>query len=189
MGHGRQGGQIACLPLPTVGHLHADGLIRRVMLRVPDAEILHRLTWALDGWELRADESPVALLSLIEERDTVVAQFTRASQWWETATPVVLPGYDRLGERKHKTEKLIGRALAQSGFELAQVRDVWYQMAPWRLHGHRAGAYQVAEYMRYPQYHVRLCFQDPVKGPVVLGAGRYFGLGLMAHSSLTGRLR
>lgn len=183
MGHGRQGGQIACLPLPTVGHLHADGVIRRVMLRVPDAETLRRLTWALEGWELKADDKPVALLSLIEGRDGVVNQFTRANQWWETVTPVVLPGYDRLGERKHKTEKLIGRALAQSGFELAQVRDVWYQMAPWRPHGHRAGVYQVAGYMRYPQYHVRLCFQDPVKGPMALGAGRYFGLGLMVHSA------
>ena len=101
----------------------------------------------------------------------------------------MLPGYDRLDERKHKTEKLIGRALAQSGFELSQVRDIWYQMAPWRPHGHRAGAYRVAHYMRYPQYHVRLRFQNAVKGPVVLGVGRYFGLGLMVHSSLTGRSR
>ncbi len=183
MGHGRRGGQIACLPLPTVGDIHADGLIRRVMLKAPDAETLRRLTWALEGWELKVDDKPVALLSLIEDWDGVVNQFARASEWWETATPVVLPGYDRLDERKHKTEKLIGRALAQSGFELSQVRDIWYQMAPWRPHGHRAGAYRVAHYMRYPQYHVRLRFQDSVKGPVALGAGRYFGLGLMVHST------
>lgn len=186
MGHGRQGGQIACLPLPTVGHLHADGLIRRVLLKAPDAGILRRLMWALDGWELKADGKPVALLSLIEERDGVVAQFTRASEWWETATPVVLPGYDRLGERKHKTGKLIGRALAQSGLELTGVREIWYQMAPWQRHGHRAGEYRVAEYMRYPQYHVRLRLQNPVKGPLALGAGRYFGLGLMVQSSQPG---
>ena len=182
MGHGHKGGQIACLPLPTVGHLHADGLIRRVILKAPDAGILRRLTWALDGWELKVDGKPVALLSLIEEWDGVVAQFTQASEWWETVTPVVLPGYDRLGERKHKTEKLIGRALTQSGLELTEVRDIWYQMAPWQRHGHRAGAYQVAGYMRYPQYHVRLRFQSPVRGPMALGAGRYFGLGLMVHS-------
>ena len=93
MGHGRQGGQIACLPLPTVGDIHADGLIRRVMLKAPDAETLRRLTWALEGWELKADDKPVALLSLIEDWDGGVNQFTRASEWWETATPVVLPGF------------------------------------------------------------------------------------------------
>lgn len=182
MGHGDRGGQVALLPMPTVGHQHADGLIRRVMLKVQDAGTLRRLTWALDGRELKADGEPVALLSLIEQWDAVVAQFTQANEWWESVTPVVLPGYDRLNGRKHKTEKLIGRALAQSGFELSQVRDIWYQMAPWQRHGHRAGAYQVADYMRYPQYHVRVCFQQPVKGPVVLGVGRYFGLGLMINT-------
>lgn len=182
MGHGEKGGQIALLPMPTVGHEHADGLIRRVMLKAPDADILRRLTWALDGRELKADHEPVALLSLIEEQDAVVNQFTSTGEWWESVTPVVLPGYDRLDARKHKTEKLIGRALAQSGFALSQVRDLWYQTAPWQRHGHRAGTYQVAGYMRYPQYHVRLRFRQPIKGPVALGAGRYFGLGLMMNT-------
>ena len=191
MGHGDKGNQVALLPMPTVGHQHADGLIRRVMLKTPDAETLRRLTWALDGWELKVENEPVALLSLIEESDAVVAQFTRPSEWWESVTPVVLPGYDRLNARKHKTEKLISRALAQSGFALSQVKDFWYQSAPWQRHGHRAGGYQVARYMHYPQYHVRLCFQQPIKGPVALGMGRYLGLGLMSNSrkSESGNLR
>jgi CRISPR-associated protein Csb2 len=181
MGHGQRHRQMTFLPLPSVGHPQADGLIRRVMLNMPDSAILHRLQWALDGRELQADGNPVAMLSLIEERDTVVERFTGGSHLWETVTPVVLPGYDQRGVSKWKTEKLICRALQQSGFALTEVQDIWYQPAPWHRRGHRAGTYRVADYMRYPQYHVRVRFRNPVKGPVALGAGRYFGLGLMGR--------
>ena len=180
LGHGPKGKQIGCLPLPSVGHPQADGLIRRVLLIAPEQDILHRLVWALDGRELKADGQPVAMLSSIQGWDGVVDQFTRSSDVWETVTPVVLPGFDQLGERKKKTDKLIIRSLIQSGFKLSDIRDIWHQIAPWHRYGRRAGTYKVANYMRYPQYHVRVRLCRPIQGPVALGSGRYFGLGLMA---------
>ena len=34
--------------------------------------------------------------------------------------------------------------------------------------------------MKFPRYHVRVRFPQPVRGPLAIGAGRYRGLGLFA---------
>jgi CRISPR-associated protein Csb2 len=180
LGHGEKGSQVVCLPLPSVGHPHADGMIRRVMLKTSEPNILARLDWGLNGYELRSRNFPVAMLSPIDGRDGVVDRFTRESLVWETVTPVILPGYDQVKQKKSKTEKLIGRSLVQSGVNPSQVASIWYQTLPWNHQAYPAGAYQTSQYMRYPQYHVRVQFRKPVGGPLVFGAGRYFGLGLMA---------
>lgn len=179
LGHGQKGRQVSCLPLPSVGHRHADGMIRRVMLKSSDSSVLSRLNWGLEGCELKYREQPVAMLSPIHASDGVVDRFTSESMVWETVTPVILPGYDQIKKRKRRTEKLIGRSLLQSGITPSQVASIWYRKLPWNHHGYPAGAYQTARYMRYPQYHVKVEFRKAVRGPLALGAGRYFGLGLM----------
>jgi CRISPR-associated protein Csb2 len=179
LGHGKKGSQIACLPLPSIGHRHADGMIRRVMLKTTDSFVLDRLGRGLDGCDLRDKEHPVAMLSPIRGSDVVVDRFTCESEVWETVTPVILPGYDQIGNSKRKTEKLISRSILHSGFTPSQVCRIWYRESPWNHHGYPAGTYQTAMYMRYPQYHVRVEFRRPVCGPLILGSGRYFGLGLM----------
>src|SRR5262249_55211401 len=48
----------------------------------------------------------------------------------------------------------------------------------------RAGHYRVPEYLRqFTKTHAIITFSEPVIGPVVIGAGRYVGLGLMAGLS------
>jgi len=45
----------------------------------------------------------------------------------------------------------------------------------------RAGSYRVPEYLRqFTKTHAIITFSEPVVGPVLIGAGRYVGLGLMA---------
>ena len=121
------------------------------------------------------------MLSRIQASDGVVNQFTGVGSVWETTIPIVLPGYDHVKRKKARTEKLILRALNQSGFALSNIRDYSFQRLPWHQQGHCAGAYKTAQYMRYPQYHLRVRFAKEIRGPVVLGAGRYLGLGLMSR--------
>jgi CRISPR-associated protein Csb2 len=126
---------------------------------------------------------------------------------WSTVTPVVLPGYDdpdhlrrrlkdvttskakrRLHERLDaRIDALLRKAIVQAGFSsmLADCAEL-----SWRLVGFRPGLDLATEYTSpdhlrgKPRYHVRIHWKDaagsPVKvrGPVVLGAGRYYGLGL-----------
>jgi CRISPR-associated protein Csb2 len=125
---------------------------------------------------------------------------------WSTVTPVVLPGYDdpdhlrrrleggrtrsrrRLHERLDaRIEALLRKAIVHAGFAatLAEHAEL-----SWRLVGFRPGVDLATRYcapdhlMGKPRYHVRIRWKDAaggllkVCGPVVLGVGRYYGLGL-----------
>jgi CRISPR-associated protein Csb2 len=152
----------------------------------------------------------VALLSVLGKDDNVVRHYTRRSSTWITVTPMVLPGFDdpdhlrrkahandltagqkrRLYERlADRTDGLVRKAIRQCGFseELAQ-----YAVIEWRKVGFRAGVDHADHYgvpghiKRFPRYHVRMKFRDKdgneleVPGPICLGAGRFFGVGLFA---------
>ena len=96
----------------------------------------------------------------------------------------------RLHERLDaRIDGLLRKAIAQAGFSatLAACAEV-----SWRLVGFRPGLdlatrYDWPDHLKgKPRYHVRIHWKnatgDPVNvhGPVVLGAGRYCGLGLFA---------
>lgn len=152
---------------------------------------------------------PIAMLSVIPHTEQNLQQYLKPSAIWSTVTPVVLPGYDdpnhlrrklkdmtdaaakrRLYERLDaRTEGLLRKAVRQAGFsdELAQHAEL-----SWRLVGYRPGLqlatqYHTSDHLRgKPRYHVRIRWLDAngnpvnIAGPVVLGAGRYCGLGLFA---------
>jgi CRISPR-associated protein Csb2 len=126
---------------------------------------------------------------------------------WFTVTPVVLPGYDdpdhlrrRLGgvadaaarRRSHerldaRIDGLLRKAIVHAGFSADLAR---HAELSWRLVGYRPGLglatqYRSPDHLRgKPRYHVRVEWKDAsggpvnVRGPVVLGVGRHYGLGL-----------
>ena len=124
-------------------------------------------------------------------------------------TPVVLPGYDdpahyrrRLArgasadEQKalllrlqDRIEALLRKAIIQAGFSpsLAGHADIeWRDVGFW-LGTDIASRYGVPDHLkRYPRLHVRIRWRDeagepcPVVGPLCVGSGRYYGLGLFA---------
>lgn len=155
-------------------------------------------------------KNEVALLARLPDRDPVVRQYTQPSSCWATVTPLVLPGYDdpdhlrrRAKEKKLSSEQqrrllerlaqrvdgLLRKAIRQAGFsdELAQ-----HVVLEWRSTGFWPGTelasrYGVPEYLkRFPRLHVRIKWRDAsgcpveVPGPICVGGGRYFGLGLFA---------
>lgn len=196
LGHPRDspGPRLSILPLPSIGHPHSDGRIRRVILAEPfdgEGRVVQSLGDLLHGHALEAehpaDHLGVCLMKVDRPcRDGVIRQYTRAAPAWASATPVLLPGYDKRKDHRgdqHKrlarAEGLVSKALDHAGIEQpAQISLSRVPLIPGTDH---VRDYRPREKMlHYPRYHVRLQFDRPLRGPLSLGAGRHVGFGVMA---------
>lgn len=151
----------------------------------------------------------VALLSLVPSTDKVVRCYAQSSAQWATVTPVVLPGYDdpahyrrRLKQiisaeeqkklRVHLDERIDGllrKAIVQAGFSETLASHVQLE---WRKAGFWPGTDMADRYgtpdhlKRFPRFHVKIQWRDAqdrpvdVPGPICIGGGRFYGLGLFA---------
>jgi CRISPR-associated protein Csb2 len=150
----------------------------------------------------------VALLSILPSNDKMAMRYTSSAATWSTVTPVVLPGYDdpnhlrrkaRNGgitaEQKRKLlnqlntriDGLLRKAVVQAGLSAALAE---FAVIDWRKVGFLPGL-DVADRYGVPghlkssaRYHVRIQFRDQqgravcVPGPLCIGSGRFYGLGL-----------
>jgi len=189
--------QFSYLPLPSVGHEHADPGIRRVVIAAPlgDDAWLDHLVRRLAGQQLkpeRGDEfegfdPPILVPIPRQARDGVVRCFTEPANVWTSFTPVILPGHD--DHKPEKTRALIERALCQSAVDQPCEFE-------WSSTSRFAKSYSAHKYDREkrpqgyirPGYlnsqtavHLTLHFKEDLRvpGPLVIGAGRHCGLGLM----------
>lgn len=152
---------------------------------------------------------PVAFLSLLPAADTVVERYTRAATTWASVTPVVLPGFfdgvqrrwrheEKTGpeetgrcvrNRDERIDGLLRKAIVHAGYDPLLARHAELE---WRRVGYWPGTelarrYGVPDHLRYyPRLHVRLRWRDPegrpvsLPGPLCIGSGRFFGVGLFA---------
>lgn len=192
--------RIAYIPLPSLEwrgqgeSARHVGMIRRALLYIPaggfDAEI-NALRRLLSGMELiNNTQQTEALISAIPASDKMVTRYVSrtGASTWSTVTPVILPGRD--DRKEQKIEKLIRKAIVQAGFSQSLADQA---SLDWRVVGYQPGAEHVKCYAdnvpqhlrQYPRYHVRITWRNSdgtllyLKGPFVLGGGRYYGIGLM----------
>lgn len=202
---------LAIVPLPFVGHEHADGHLLGVALVLPRSATAQQrrvVFRAVKAWEdahpSEADEvaevpvraglrEEVRFVRVVEEPELttlIPATWCRPSEYWASATPVALdrnPGNLRSGDLLEaatayaEAEETIRRACVRIGLP-APVEVTILPAAP------LAGAVKARNYGRFPSNpertqrvltHARLRFAEKVAGPLLLGAGRYLGLGLM----------
>lgn len=155
------------------------------------------------------NKQPVAVLSLLPTNDSVVRCYTQAAAEWATVTPVVLPGYDDpkhyrrrmqretgadeqkelLQRLSSRIEGLLRKAILQAGFSQVLADNAELE---WRKVGFWPGTdlvdrYGVPDHLkRFPRLHVKIQWRDAqnrtvrVPGPICLGGGRFYGLGLFA---------
>jgi CRISPR-associated protein Csb2 len=183
--------QFSYVPLPSIGHEHADAMIRRVMITAPlgcEAELLH-LAGQIDGEQLQAEgggEGPT--LDRLRS-DGVTRQYLGPSKVWASVTPVILPGHD--DHKPEKTIKLIERALIQSGIEQG-CQYTWGALPNFNncltahkhdRNGRRTGYFRPDHLDGLTAVHIRVTFERPVAGPLIIGAGRHCGLGVFAALS------
>lgn len=197
---------VAFVPLPFVGHEHADGAVMGCALVPPrqlpasDRETLHRL---VAQWEKeRADACgnltlaggsllPFAVrrVDVSAKRSLSPALWCRASTRFITATPIALdrnPGNLRSnqGGTAQKAAVEAQHSISDACLRIVGVRPVSVEISLAPL---LPGAQRVRDFLPWPgrpgrpprvRVHADLRFAEPVRGPLLLGAGRYFGLGL-----------
>lgn len=211
------GDHVAIAALPFVGSRHATGDILGMALIPPaglSRTELRPLHAAIAAWEHATnspDDRPRCTLNLgglgvwtLERAVERPAQYNlRASTWarrsrhWVSVTPVVLdrhPGSLHHG-RASKRVKAVARANASIAAACERIglpapveielstQPLLRGSEPPPRFSRRAGH----EADRRPRVHVRLSFEQPVRGPILIGAGRFFGQGLFRPVEGDGR--
>ena len=198
---------VAFLPLPWVGHEHSDGRLMGAAIAMPEQlDTKPRLTLlrAIGKWESVADPLILTLGRRgILEMERIVGTsplvtlrpglWRRQSLRWVSATPIALPTHPgNLGSGTAaarakawtRAEQAVNASCRHIG--LPEPVNVIATFAP-LLPGARPAPTYPAFHQRGPGgkpvarrlVHAAVTFDRPVVGPIVLGAGRYLGLGLM----------
>lgn len=176
--------RVQVLPLPSIGHAHADRLIRRVLVRVPPNCPIARdsVEWAFSGLPLRIDsETGEILLALVSsESDGMLRHYggdsAPVARRWRTVTPAALP---RARSSRNSAAEAVRQALRHADLpEGADVKRI--QREPFEAHGQRAESFNhEPRFAGNRLWHVEVEFRIPIAGPVAIGDGRFLGLGLM----------
>lgn len=196
---------VAFLALADVGSTHSSGAVLGFAIVLPrgittdDRHVILRAIGQLEreGLCLTLPRGSRLVLERIVDDDPrttlAPATWTLPARHWATVTPIALdqnPGnlLDRdpglAAQAASRAEGIVARACEHIGLP----RPAWVQVM-------RRSVFDTApdaqRFMPYPRsgpgpkrvcVHAELCFEKAVPGPVLLGAGRYFGLGLCRPS-------
>ena len=200
------GPHVAFLPLPYVGSEYADGRILGMALSMPESmsdAVRRALYRAIGKWErgtplkLTLGRDGAARMSRLRGPADIVSLrrsvWRRPSRRWISATPIALP--------RHPGRLVGGTAAAQAkAWELAEATvasacehvglpapsDVEVALRPYIVGARPARHFPAfsqkgrdGKPVRRQLVHALLTFERPVAGPLMLGAGRFLGLGLM----------
>lgn len=204
--------RIRIIPLPSIGHVHAERSIRRLLVEVPpDCPLDPRdIAWAFTAWTPHdRDTGELSGWQLVEIDEHAGERYAKmpghygiggseAFRRWRTITPAALP--ERAARRRIDPARI--REEAKTGSEraleeasaAAAVRDalrhvgittpahaIRVQREPFEAKGARAEAFaRATRFSKYRLWHVDIALAAPVSGPLVIGDGRYLGLGIMA---------
>ena len=172
------------LPLPTIGHEHADGMIRRLLIAEPFGGDGSHKRWAQERLlnavlrDQDGNDRGVLLDPWRAASGPMIARYVDQARTWCTVTPVILPGFD--DGRHAKAEKLFLTAVRDAGLPIDAVAELTMRKAPfWPAQHPRQ--YAVPAYLNHlPAWHVQIVFREQVPGPLAIGAGRHAGLGIFA---------
>lgn len=189
--------RVRIIPLPSIGHSHADQAIRRILVEIPPNCPLRAddTIWAFSGLEEIDPSTGEILWNLVraEERGMldhygVSSNEQNAYHIWRTVTPAALPvmrtGHGTAGAKRMAGEAKAGLAVIQAlrhAGVVVPVESIRAQREPFDHNGARAEDFAMPERFAAPGlHHVEIAFSQVVRGPLVIGNGRYLGLGLMA---------
>jgi CRISPR-associated protein Csb2 len=205
-GHTADGGvfrapHLAIVPLPSLhSNGMADGNIRRFALvghaptsqATEAAEIYRTLYRSLNDVELIHHGQPTGFFTqtdrTAEHTDKVWSLYTGTSDIWTTALPIALNSKFDVSKslslnvkhlkRQSELVRLIRRALRNQGLppETVEQTEIQVSATPFL-----PKTYRVEDYRKEGNgflTHARLTFPCQVSGPVIIGDGRYSGMGL-----------
>lgn len=193
--------RIRLVPVPSIGTEHTDPSIRRVMVEVP-AECPIRiddLKWAFAGLPACDPHTGESWNGhLVSTEDAPMARrFAEPAQVFRSITPVVLSGASRRrmepadsksASERDQVERVaaggVVQALRHAGIR-TKPTDIRVQREPFQRRGVRAERFAVgSRFSKRALWHVHLRFDEKLSGPMVIGDGRFCGLGLMEPISI-----
>lgn len=197
--------RVRIIPLPSIGHGHADRGIRRVLVEVPTTCPIRAadVHWAFSGLHL-VDTETAEVYAFVTRADD--QRFLRhygldgdvSHGVWRTVTPAALPEDARRrridparkieeakGGRERATEQARAAAAACQALRHAGVRtavgSLRLQREPFDTHGARVEAFaDGSRFTKERLWHIEITFESAVSGSLVIGDGRFLGLGVMA---------
>ena len=188
--------RVRLIPVPSIGTEHTDPSIRRIAIEVPaDCPIrIDDLKWAFAGLPVSAPQPNESKESrLVSTDDARMAQrFAKPARAFRTITPVAIASASRrsaaLGNGKsadertreeHRAAGAVVQALRHAGIR-AKPTDIRVQREPFQRRGVRAELFAAgSRFSKHALWHVQLRFQGAVLGPLMVGDGRFIGLGLL----------
>lgn len=190
--------RVQIIPIPSIGHEHADLGIRRLAAYVPQSCPLRAddLAWAF-AQVVWVDADGVIFRELQRaDDDSMKRRFEASSQCWRSVTPLALSMAERRRidpEQKAEEAKGGNERIAEEARACAAVRQalrhagistppagISVQREPYDNHGARAELFASGtRFNKHALWHVEIRFSKPVAGPLLLGNGRFLGLGLM----------
>lgn len=196
----------AFVAIPFVGHRHADASIQGCAVVIPREierrarETLFRLVAQLEHTRGDSDGTlslAIGTLPPVRVRRTELSakksldteQWCRASRRFVTVTPIALdrnPGNLRSNvERSAQRAAILAQeSIADACEHIGLPRPVSVEISSTPL---LPGVQPARQFLPWPpqksrpqrvRVHAAITFGEAVRGPVLLGAGRYFGLGL-----------
>ena len=195
-GHGADGRpHVAFLALPDVGFPHSDGHLLGLAVAVPELpkaqrQAVLRAVLGLRREDLQGvaqlrvpDIGAVELMyqpGLVRPWGASPERWRQGSRRWVMATPVVL---DRYPKRPGQIETEVRAGARLVG--LPEPVDVQISAEPLTPGAARLRPIDLPRRAKGRLFrHVSLTFDEVVHGPVLLGAGRYLGVGLLCPAPL-----
>ncbi|WP_418139801.1 type I-U CRISPR-associated protein Csb2 [Oceanimonas smirnovii] len=186
-GHGYDQTHIAWLPLPFLRHKYADGRVLGIGIAIPEQmlpsqkEQLSMVLGMLCEKEVSLSDSikftisplPISVVKLPRalRKDTWV----RSSKVWQSITPIELDRHPK----KNKGET-ISTALADSFVRAGFPKPVKIEL---RKNTTVQGGLNSSS-DKCLRVHAVVTFSQSLEGPVTVGRGRYFGMGMMVPANV-----
>jgi CRISPR-associated protein Csb2 len=202
--------RVRIIPLPSIGHVHADREIRRVLVEVPPTCPLRAadVHWAFAGLDVADMETGEIQAVLARTDDEAFLRHygvddDRRHRVWRTVTPAALPedarrrridpartrdeakaGRERAAEQA-RAAAAVCQALRHAGVRTG-AEAVRVQREPLDANGARVEAFAGGtRFAKERVWHVEVAFEAPVSGPLAIGDGRFLGLGVLAPLATT----
>ena len=184
-----QRSHMAIVPMLNVGWRHSDGgllglsvvMPSDVSAESPEQRVIDRAVgkFVEPGFEIELPGGLRLQLGHADDRLSLQTdRYTRSSKAWVTVTPIAVDRYAKAGVGQEigiadSVERMGLPRPVSVGVSRAGTSYGVLHAAKWVKHAGRGGL-----------WHARIEFGVPVPGPVMVGAGRYRGLGLcMAEES------
>lgn len=198
--------RVRIIPLASIGHEYADHAVRRVLVEVPSECPLRAddVFWALSGFEPISPDTgelgPFILTDAEDPEEFLHNHFVseRGATTWRSITALALPDSakrrridptrqkeeaKRAREVLHEEASAVGAVLSSVRHAAVPARAVRVHVQRTAFHPRGANAESFGAGTRFSKHqlwHAEVTFDKPISGPLVLGDGRFLGLGVMA---------